>query len=120
MNVAGFSARDWLIFLGPYLGWCAVSALVWRVRALRSAGLRRAVWFALLFTPSPCPVVREAFVIAPLVLSVGWIGVLAGLQWRHTGTAPGALGLIVRACVIPFLVVLAGYSVLRLGRARRV
>lgn len=67
-----FTSRDWLLFFVPYFVWCAICGLIWVFVIARRIALpsTRALVFALLFTPTVFPIVREAFVIGPASLSL--------------------------------------------------
>ena len=74
-----FTSRDWLIFFVPYLLWCAIFGLIWVLfidRRIVSSSIRALV-FALLFTPTFFPIVREAFIIGPASLSLLYLALLS-------------------------------------------
>lgn len=80
MEIGSFTLRDWALFLGPYVLWCPVALLVWRfVRKRFSSPIGRAIVFGFLFAPGVVPILREAYVVGPAILALGYFGAVAAL-----------------------------------------
>jgi hypothetical protein len=80
MEIGSFTLRDWALFLGAYILWCPVALLIWRfVRKRFGSPIGRAIVFGVLFAPGVVPIVREAYVVGPAILALGYFGVFAAL-----------------------------------------
>ena len=91
MEVGSFTVRDWALFLGAYMLWCPIGFLIWRFVQKRLCNpIPRAFVFGVLFAPGVVPIVREAYVIGPAVLALGYFGALAALgsKWSLILAAP--------------------------------
>ena len=76
MNMSSFTLRDWSLYIGLYLSWCAVATLIWYfVRRRFRKPLLRAISFGVMFAPGLIPIVREAFIISPAFLALAYLGV---------------------------------------------
>jgi hypothetical protein len=91
MQVGSFTVRDWALFVGAYMLWCPVGFLIWRfVRKRLGSPIPRAFVFGVLFAPGVVPIVREAYVIGPAILGIGYLGIFAALgsRWSLLLAAP--------------------------------
>ena len=78
MEFGSFTFRDWSLFLGAYLVWCAPAVLAWNIARKRAkTSIVRAILFGVLFAPGVVPIVREAYVIGPAILGLGYIALQA-------------------------------------------
>jgi hypothetical protein len=108
VNFAQFTLRDWLIFCVPYLVWCLVWAAIWRT-TLRERITRpafRAAAFAILFTPTLFPIVREAFILGPASVSFLFVGLMA---LRSPGAGRLLMAVLVGGDLVPMVLVWALY-----------
>jgi len=91
MEIGSFTLRDWALFLGAYVLWCPVALLIWRfVRKRFGSPIGRAIVFGVLFAPGVVPIVREAYVVGPAILTLGYFGASAvlGSKWSLLLAAP--------------------------------
>ena len=91
MEISSFTVRDWALFLGAYVLWCPVAFLMWRFAGKRfRSPLGRAFVFGVLFAPGVVPIVREAYVIGPAFLGLGYFGIFMALgsKWSLALAAP--------------------------------
>jgi hypothetical protein len=78
MDVGSFTFRDWALFLGAYVVWCLPAVLAWNIARKRSKrSIVRAILFGVLFAPGVVPIVREAYVIGPAILGLGYMALQA-------------------------------------------
>jgi hypothetical protein len=104
MSFHAYSFRDWIIFLVPYLVWCAIGLVVWRKvsRRLQRTPVRALV-FALIFAPAVHPVVREAGVIAPASLSFLFVAILQAMPVNWSSAHDKALEFVAYSLGVPFV-----------------
>ena len=81
MEMAAFTFRDWAFFLGVYVLWCAPAVLIWNFARRRSQRtIVRAAIFGASFAPGVIPIMREAYVIGPAILGLGYMAFQAAFE----------------------------------------
>jgi len=81
MEWASFTFRDWAFLLGVYVVWFAPAVLIWNFARIRSnRPLVRAAIFGALFAPGVIPIVREAYVVGPAILGLGYMTLEAAFE----------------------------------------
>ena len=81
MEMASFTFRDWAFFLGVYVLWCAPAVLIWNLARSRSKrNIVRAAIFGALFAPGVIPIMREAYVIGPAILGLGYMALQSAFE----------------------------------------